>query len=201
MMTERRVDVCLQAEISDDDVYAAMSEISGFVDVTPGHFKELYAKAYAHALRRLARRVSVKDVMNTDVAYVRVDTSLAEAATLMAQRGVSGVPVLDGRDNVVGVISEKDFMRIMSGAHSASFMHVIAECLGGRRCLAVPVNVRTAADIMSAPAVTVTPEATLMEAADLMAKRGVNRTPVTDDRGRLVGIVSRGDVVSASLVG
>lgn len=200
-MTERQVDVCVQPVISDDDVYAAMSEISGFVDVTLGDFKELYLKAYAHAVRRLTRNVSVEDVMNKDVAYVYVDTPLADAAAVMAQRRVSGVPALNRDGRVAGVISEKDFLRIMGGQHGVSFMDVVAECLGGRRCLAVPLNARAAADLMSAPAITAARDATLMEAAELMSKRGINRLPVTDGEGRLLGIISRADVIRASLVG
>ena len=200
-MTDRNIEACEPVDISDDDIYEAMKDISGYLDITPGDFKEVYLKAYRHAVLRLTRSVRVIEVMTKDVAAVSGDTPLEDVAEIMAARKVSGVPVIDGDGMVIGVVSEKDLLSVMGGGAAATFMEVIAQCLKGRSCLAVPVREKVAADIMSSPAVTVKEETPVMEVASLFTQRGVNRVPVVDGKGRMVGIVSRGDIVRSSCFG
>ena len=114
-------------DIADDDIFAAMKEISGYLDITPGDFKEVYQLAWRHARERLLRTAKAREIMTRDVASVKVDTPLKEVAALMAGRGVSGVPVVDAGDRVVGVISEKDFLRSMSAGGITSFIGVVAQ--------------------------------------------------------------------------
>ncbi|MFH1113057.1 MAG: CBS domain-containing protein [Pseudomonadota bacterium] len=199
-MSDRDVEVCVPIEISDEDIYQAMSEIPGYLDITPGDFKEVYLKAYEQALRRLARSVRVEEVMTVDVVSVVRKTPLREVAELMARRRVSGVPVLEPDGTVAGIISERDFLSRMAREEARSFMDVVADCLEGGRCLAVPIRALTAEDIMSSPAVVVSPETPLMEVANIMARQRINRVPVVDKAGKPVGIASRADVVRSSLV-
>ena len=186
-------------ELSDQDVTDAMQEIPGYLDITPGDFRELYQVALRHAWQRLRRRVQVRDVMTPRVVTVQAGTPLAQVAERMAHEGVSGVPVVDAQGRVVGVISEADFLAQMADAAATSFMGVIAQCLQGKHCLAVPVRGRTAADIMSAPPVTVQEDASVQEVAERMATSAINRLPVVDAQGVVVGIVSRADLVQAHL--
>ncbi len=192
-------DPALPPEISDDDVYAAMKEIEGYLDITPGDFKILYGLAYRHAVSRLAQSVRARDVMTRDVVSVHRDTPLTEVARIMALRRISGVPVLDAEERVTGVISEKDFVSHLCGNGSLrSFMEMVASCLSTNGCLSLPMRHQQAQDIMTRPAVTVREEATLSEIAGLMAEKRINRVPVTDEDGRLVGVVARADIVQTS---
>ncbi|MFC1836471.1 CBS domain-containing protein [Thermodesulfobacteriota bacterium] len=200
-MSEREAATCVPVDISDEDIYDAMSEIPGYLDITPGDFKEVYLRAYEHALLRLTRSVEVAKVMTTDVLSVARDTSIREVAELMATRRVSGVPVVEADGTVAGVISEKDFLAAMGAEKAGTFMEVVADCLRGSGCLAAPMRTRLAEDLMSAPAITAQPSTPLMEVANIMAKRGINRVPIIDERGRLIGLASRADVVQSSLVG
>jgi CBS domain-containing membrane protein len=197
-MAETTIEACVPVDISDDDIFEAMSDIPGYLDITPGDFKEVYLKAYQHALRRLARSILTESVMNREVVFVREDTPLKEVAELMAYRKVSGVPVLDDKGRVVGVISEKDFLAVMGAEQADRFMMVIAQCLLGKGCLAAPNRARFAKDIMTSPAVTVKPETPILEVADIFTRKKVNRAPVVDAEGRMVGIVSRADVLKSS---
>ena len=99
-----------------------MKAIPGYLDITPGDFKEVYRLAYQHALERLSRAVTAREIMTREVVTVRPDTPLAEVAEAMGRRGVSGVPVVDPRNKVVGVISEKDFLTHM-GVQDAQKFH------------------------------------------------------------------------------
>ncbi len=109
-------------DISDKDIYEAMKDIPGYLDITPGDFKELYQLVYHHALKRIAQAVKAKDIMTAEVAAVEKGTPLKVVARLMAEKGVSGVPVLDKERRVAGVISEKDFLSRMGGKESETFM-------------------------------------------------------------------------------
>lgn len=200
-MAKQYLDACVSVDISDDDVFDAMRDIPGYIDITPGDFKELYVRAYQHAIKRLISSVKARDVMTREVAVVTESTPLREVAQLMAERDVSGVPVVDSRGSVVGVISEKDILESMGADKSSSFMRLIAICLGGKGCLAVPSRAKVASDIMTQPALTVPEDMPIMEIAQLMTARRVNRLPVVDEQGRITGIVSRADVVRSSFGG
>jgi CBS domain-containing membrane protein len=186
-------------DLKDEDIYEAMQSIPGYLDITPGDFKELYSLAYRHALERLSRAVTAAEIMTTDVVAVNPDTPVAEVAAAMGRRGVSGIPVVDAGHKVVGVISEKDFLSRMGVAEPRNFMSLVAGCLMTKGCVALPIKRATAADIMTSPAVTVAPDTPVQTIAALLNDRGINRVPVTDPAGRLLGLVSRGDIVTATM--
>ncbi|MFZ5760052.1 MAG: CBS domain-containing protein [Thermodesulfobacteriota bacterium] len=185
--------------ISEEDIYAAMKEIPGYLDITPGDFRELYAHSYRNALERLTNSVRTADIMTHEVVTVELTTPLHEVAKRMATKGISGVPVLDRSQRLAGMISERDFLRHM-GAEQASFMAVIAACLVGKGCAALGIRKGVAADIMSSPVVSVRPTTTLAEAAATLTRRGINRLPVLDDQGRLLGILTRNDLMQAHVL-
>ncbi|WKV75899.1 CBS domain-containing protein [Streptomyces sp. PCS3-D2] len=129
------------------------------------------------------KHIKVADLMTDEVVSVAPETAFKDVAKLLAQYGVSGLPVLDDEDRVVGVVSQTDLL-----AHLAPASHPPQEPGG----VAEPP---TAGDVMSAPAVTVGAEVTAGDAARLMTRRGVERLPVVDEEERLVGIVTRRDLL------
>ena len=189
---------CRPVDISDDDIYDAMKEIPGYLDITPGDFKELYRFAYQHAVERFSS-VKAGDAMVRKVVSVTRKTPLVQVAEAMARHGVSGVPVVEEGERVVGVISEKDFLTRMGEQDAKTFMGVVAECLKGKGCVAVPIRGQNAEDIMTSPAVTVNEETSIMEIANIFTEKNINRVPVINQQGRLVGIITRADVVGNRL--
>jgi CBS domain-containing protein len=185
-------------DISDDDIMKAMKEMEGYLDITPGDFKEIYRYAYSHALNRLLQVLPAKAVMSKTVSAVDAETPLKEVAEIMARRGISGVPVLDRNNSVVGVISERDFLNAFGPKGAKSFMEVLAACLGGTGCIAVTARKQKAREIMTTPPICVSEETPASEIARLFADKRINRVPVTNREGRLVGIVSRADIVRHS---
>lgn len=184
--------------LSDDDIRAAMKDMEGYIDITPADLRELYLRAYRHALDRLSRSVRASEIMTREVVSVALQTPVQEVAALMAEKGISGLPVLDGQSQVAGIISEKDFLGRMGGSKGMTLMHIIADCLQGKGCSARPVRAKSAQDIMSSPAVTVGPDTSAGEIAAIFSSQRINRVPVTDTGGSLIGIVSREDIVRAS---
>jgi CBS domain-containing protein len=142
--------------------------------------------------------MKVGDVMARSVATVRPETPLKDAAALMVDRGISGVPVVDAAGAVLGVVSEADFVikeRGVDGVRHRLLAGIFGESRRTKRELA-KIEATTAKEAMTSPALTVEATDTLQRAAEQMASRRINRLPVLEG-GRLVGIVTRADVVRA----
>jgi CBS domain-containing protein len=138
----------------------------------------------------------VSDVMTTDVATTTADAPLREAASTLVERRISGMPVVAADGSVLGVVSEADVLAKEQrapengGGLARLLHHGAAE--GERKHRAERVG-----EAMTAPAVTTVPYASVAAAAGQMLEHGVNRLPVLDGQGRLVGIVTRADLVRA----
>ena len=135
---------------------------------------------------------TVKDVMSTHVVAVRKSASFKDMATRLREHGVSAFPVLDEDNKVVGVVSEADLLTKEALEFSATGR--VSGMLHHREQAKAAAT--TAADLMTKPPVTVGPDEFVSHAARLMYARKVKRLPVVDDDGRLIGIVSRADVLS-----
>lgn len=181
-------------EISKEDIYEAMKTVSGYLDITPDDFALLYRAAFRHAMERIKTAVQAKNIMTRTVISVRPNTPLAQVASLMGKNHISGIPVTNENDEVLGLISEKDFLRNM-GSQTSNFMEVVAACLGKGGCAAISVRKSLAEDIMTAPAITVKGTTPILELSRLFHEKGINRVPVVSEENKLIGIVSRADLV------
>jgi CBS domain-containing membrane protein len=194
----KELGLCPSMDLTEDDINEAMKLIPGYLDITPGDFREVYYLAFQVATERLARDLNAQEIMTREVASVQADTPLTAVAEAMGRRGISGVPVLNQEGKVVGVISEKDFLSRMGVTEPMNFMSLVAACLNTKGCVALPIKQQKAEDIMSCPAVTVGEDTKVREIVGIFAAKNINRVPVTDPEGRLLGIVSREDVVLAA---
>jgi CBS domain-containing protein len=194
-MSEKERTFPLKADISDEDIIEAMKDISGYLDITPGDFKEVYQTAYRHAMSRIASSVKARNIMTTKVFSVKRDTPVAAIAELMAKNIISGVPVIEESGKVAGIISERDFLSGMGVEGAKTMMGIIADCLKNKGCMAISIRALKAGDIMTSPAITVLENTTVSEIAGIFNEKNINRVPVTDSEGNLIGIVSRADLL------
>jgi len=141
-------------------------------------------------------KLTVRDIMTTNVVTVHAGASYKEIAMRLRENRVSAFPVLDEDGTVIGVVSEADLLlkEVLSLSEDDALEGARPGIL--RQRAQEKARAVTAADLMSRPAVTVGVEDSVEHAARLMYARGVKRVPVTDAAGRLVGIVSRADVLS-----
>lgn len=138
------------------------------------------------------RKVTVAGVMTRDVVTVGPDTGFREIADLLVSRGISAVPVTDDAGKVLGIVSEADLLAKLEYSDRPPRHQLVLRSSRAHRAKA---GGDTAADVMTAPAVTVTPDAPVATAARTMEAARVKRLPVIDADGHLVGIVSRRDLV------
>jgi CBS domain-containing protein len=139
----------------------------------------------------------VQDVMTTDVATTDPEALLKQAAMELVRRRISGMPVVNSDLQVLGVVSEADILAKESGEHrgGGGFLQWLVD--PGDPWITARFDAVTVGEAMSTPALTITPDRPLTEAATIMLDEGVNRLPVVDPDGKLIGLVSRGDLVRA----
>ncbi len=139
----------------------------------------------------------VKDIMTTDVKTARPDTAVREIASIMCLKRISGVPVVDENERLVGILSEKDILHCMfpdigeimsEGAEARDF-----EKLEGKYQDAMNKKV---GDIMTRAVATVSADIPVLRAASMMWLKKIRRIPVTEG-DKLLGIISIGDVHKA----
>jgi len=142
------------------------------------------------------------DVMTTGVITVDPDTSVQAVAKLLSERGISGVPVVDAADRLVGIVSEGDLLhRVETGTERVAgrrrswWLDTIASDQELARDY-IKSHGRTAKDVMTREVISVTETTDLADVAMLLDTKRIKRVPVLRD-GKLVGIVSRANLVRA----
>lgn len=142
--------------------------------------------------------MKVKDVMTTDVLTVRPETSFKDTVELLVENRVSGVPVVDTNDRILGLVTEADLVskKAFDLRHRRP-LAAVAELVSGARRWAEKAAGLTAGQLMSDRVVTVTAGMDVRAVARKMLDLGVKRFPVVDDDGRLIGIVARQDLLRA----
>ena len=143
--------------------------------------------------------VVAKDIMTTDVITIDPETSVKDAANIMSEHGISGLPVV--RDNkLVGIVTENDLIIKDKKLHFPEYINV----LGGiiylesykkfeeefKKFTAVKVK-----ELMTTDVITANPEDSIEDLATIMHQKNINRIPVVDNAGQMIGIVTRNNIV------
>lgn len=143
----------------------------------------------------------VRDIMTSPVVGIEASASIVDAAKLMLANRVSGLPVFDEKKQVVGVLTDSDFLRRYEVGTVRKRPNWLEFIVGpGRQAEEyVRSHGRRVKDVMSQDVISVSPETPLDQAVELMSERNIKRLPILD-RGQLVGIVSRADLMRAMLL-
>ncbi|MFD8307115.1 CBS domain-containing protein [Streptomyces sp. NPDC059690] len=143
----------------------------------------------------------IKDVMTQEVVRAYGETPFKQIARLLSDNRISGLPVVDDEEKVIGVISETDLMQRQTHQDDGYEHRRVRrpKLTFSARTAAAKARARTADHLMTRPAITATPDHYVTEAAQIMREHGVERLPVVDDKGHLVGIVTRGDLLRVFL--
>jgi CBS domain-containing protein len=145
--------------------------------------------------------LTAADVMTSDVKTTRASASVAEVAKLLCESEISAVPVCDDQGQVLGMLSEGDLLRPVGKEHAAKrawWLNLLAEGtdLAPDFLESIRVENQRAGDLMVGPVITASADTSLPELADLLVRHHIKRVPILRD-GKLVGIVSRADLVRA----
>lgn len=150
---------------------------------------------YSHpAVDDISNQLAVREVMTREVFRLHPEQSLREAVEMLIGRDYRAVPVVDSRDHVLGIVTNGDLVERGGLRARVDLLGVLTPEQLARELAALEEG-KTVADVMSSPAVTVGPEMSLAKVAHLMVTRRLKRLPVVDDSGKLLGMVSRVDLL------
>ncbi|MER6156341.1 CBS domain-containing protein [Streptomyces sp. NPDC001868] len=144
---------------------------------------------------------TIGEVMTREVVAAHPETSFKEVARLLDEHRISGLPVVDHDDKVLGVLSETDLVHGQAARFALGRerrFRIPALRRAARRTAAV-ARATTARDLMSTPAITVHPEQRVADAARVMERHHIERLPVVDEEDRLIGIATRRDLLRVFL--
>lgn len=183
-----------EIELTDDDILDAMRHIPGYLDITTDDFREIYHLAHRHALERMFSGITAARLMRAPIASLNPDTTLDLAAKALADSGHKGLPVVDGDDRVVGMLTESDFLKRLN---ASSFVELLLRMLDRsfelkHRCHETPVSAA-----MTQPAVTVTEGAGFEAIMEAFHRHGGRSMPVVTADGKLAGLLLRKDFIAS----
>ena len=138
-----------------------------------------------------------RDIMMTNVVTVKPHTSVTAIARLLIDREISGVPVIDDKIHLVGIVSEGDLVHRVKGDHELPrpwWVKLFGD-IDDTPHEYMKLHGRTAADVMTRVVLTVTENTSISEIVQIFEKKRIKRVPVVHPNGRLAGIVSRADVI------
>jgi CBS domain-containing protein len=146
----------------------------------------------------------VEEAMTRNVITVNENDSVAEVAQLFRTKKISGAPVLNDREEVVGVVSEADIVKLLDTFHWYTPLLTTLEILHrhGENLHNIGEDIEQAGrmsvkEIMSKNPETVSPDTLIDDAAQIMYSTGFNRLPVVNKTGKLVGIITRADIIAS----
>jgi CBS domain-containing protein len=144
----------------------------------------------------------VADLMTREPILARSEMSVKEAIKILADRRISGLPVVDENDLLIGIISETDLMWQETGVTPPAYIMVLDSVIYLENPSRYEQELhkalgQTVGEVMSRVPVSIAPEKSVQEAAKLLHDRNIHRLPVVDPAGKVIGILTRGDIVRA----
>ena len=139
----------------------------------------------------------VIEVMESTVPTVRRDAVVAEIVALLVSNRQRRVVVLDRHGQVVGIITDGDLLKRATPTERSGIIETLTRRLAVGQADDYHLRQRTAAEVMTTPVITITPETSLVDALQLLLENGIKRLPVVDAEGQLVGLVGRGGILQA----
>ncbi|MGC9517880.1 MAG: CBS domain-containing protein [Methanomicrobiales archaeon] len=153
--------------------------------------------------------INIKDAMQKNVIAFKPNDQISDVAEILRENNISGAPVLDEEMKVVGIVSEGDIMRLLE-VHSPEINLILPSPLD---LIELPLRMKHEYDeiaeglkkvaatnvdeIMTKNVITIHGDSNISDAAEIMDSKDINRLPVVDDNGKLMGIVTRGDIIGA----
>ncbi|MHB1664932.1 MAG: CBS domain-containing protein [bacterium] len=182
-------------EISDDDIKIAFKEVKTYIDISLEDFKEIYVHALNHARARLLN-VTVNKVMTKNAISITRDSSIEEAIRLLSEHKISCLPVVDNENAVIGIVTRKDIIVAAGIAKDHTFRDVVRHIIGVPTPHKYIISAKIVKDVMTSPAITISPDNDIKEAANKLLEMRINSMPVANNDNKLVGIISTSDIVN-----
>jgi CBS domain-containing protein len=149
----------------------------------------------SHLRSRIGLEMLVRDVMTKNVLSITKYESIIHVADILTEHNISGLPVVDKENKVIGIISQADILSMVGVSREHTFKDLLKYMLGERlpeRRIGDLVG-----DIMTSPALTIGPDMNIAEAVKMMDEKRIRRLTVADEKNTLIGILTRADILKA----
>jgi CBS-domain-containing membrane protein len=183
-------------KLQPNDFVMALQEMGTLVDVTVEDLMQLCQMAEKYARKRNRESMLVDKLMTQPIKTVHPDCSLSDAAHLLVTDKISGLPVVDDHNKLIGIITEADFLRVL-GIPSHHPRHSVWQTLEDMFSQSAQVREPEGlvADIMMNSVITISTQHTLHHALDVMKQNQIKRLIVCDEDRHVVGMITRSDLV------
>jgi CBS domain-containing membrane protein len=187
-------------ELHTQDFKHALKELDSYIDVSLEDLMQIHHLAEKYAQLRNAEQLKVRDIMTTEVVTVHPETGLRKAASLLLEMRISGLPVVDAEQKLVGIVTEADFLCALGIPchHPAHNLWQSLESMFRHN----PVRSERpdkVADIMVAQTITLQADNNLHEVIDTMKHHRIKRVIVVNDKQQVSGIITRSNLVQVLL--
>jgi len=172
-----------------EDLLAAMREMDGYIDISGEDLTRIYGLATLHAHQRGFGGMRLGDIMTREVVTATADTDIRSLWALMNKHGIRGVPITDQDGKVAGMVTIVDFLNAVDWRICESIVQRMKHLFSRKS----PPTVKR---IMSTPVISARVDMPLTDAFLIFSEHGINHLPVTEADGRLIGIVTRLDLLS-----
>lgn len=182
--------------LAREDFEHALDDLGTLVDVSVNDLIKLTEKARKHAQMRQAEALQIDNLMSRPVHTIHADSSLGEAARVLLSERISGLPVVNSGDRLIGLITEADFLNAIGvPCHlpSQNFWQTLSGMFSQPLHLHEPSE--NVGALMVTEVITVQPSQTLHEAVEMMKSHRVKRLVVVDEHHSPVGMLTRSDLV------
>lgn len=176
-----------------DQVFKQHNQV---LDISREDLQTLFKQAQLQAHRRKFGEIICKDMMSTNVLKAEYGTTLQDSWQLLRMRNIKALPVVDGFNQVIGIVTQIDFMRQVDldlhNGFEQKFKKLIRATTGE-----YSDKLEVVGQIMSSPCVTINQNAHIVDLITLMAKYELHHIPVVTEQNKLVGIITQSDLLSA----
>ncbi len=148
-----------------------------------------------HLRSTIGLEMLVRDVMTKNVLSITKYESIMQVANTLTEKNISGLPVVDKENKVIGIVTQADILSMVGVSREHTFKDLLKYMLGERlpeRRIGDLVG-----DIMTSPALTIRPNTNIAQAVKIMDEKRIRRLTVVDESNRLIGILTRADILKA----
>jgi CBS domain-containing membrane protein len=180
-----------------DDFINALKEMNTYIDITVEDLMALNQKAMNYAAKRAKESIFIEGLMTTDVITVTPELPLADAAHLLVEHKISGLPVLNNAQQLAGIITEADLLLSIGlpSHHPSTTLWQTLESMFSHHHHELVVPTGIVGDLMIKNVIAVEATATLQEVIAIMKKHSIKRVVVCDRSKYVKGIVTRSNLV------
>lgn len=154
--------------------------------------------AKGHIRSNIGQDILVKDVMTTDVLTINKFESIINVAHILAEKNISGLPVVDNNNKLIGIVTQADILSMIGMKREHKLKDLIKHMLGDHLPERKAGDI--IGDIMVSPALTIAPDVNIGVAAQMLDEKKIRRLPVVDENNVLIGIITRADILKVVLL-